>query len=109
MFANAAEGGLQDRIAGAGRQDEDSLLSVAFRRILDESTQEIVISVGKASCSVLLQMRDVNLFLLKTYVKGYHLTQPNLFPPSLSMIPIQAVGALCVLKVKEQKESLKFF
>lgn len=43
-----------------GRKDEGSLLSVAFRCILDESAHEIMISVGEASCSVLLMMSDVN-------------------------------------------------
>lgn len=60
MSASAAEGRLQECIAGVGRKDEGSLLSVAFRCILDESAHEIMISVGEASCSVLLQMSDVN-------------------------------------------------
>lgn len=46
------------------------MLSVAFRHFLDESTNEVIISVGNASCFILLEMRDVNLLLLKTYVTG---------------------------------------
>lgn len=91
------------------------MLSVAFRNFLDESTNVIMISVGKTSCFILLEMRDVNLLLLKTYVTGERLSQPNFFPPSSSMIPIWALGALHASRVKEQKEkkplkrSLKVF
>lgn len=46
------------------------MLSGAFRHFLNESTNEIMISVGKASCFILMEMRDVNLLLLKTYVTG---------------------------------------
>lgn len=46
------------------------MLSVAFRHFLDESTNEIMISVGIASCFILLEMRDVNLLFLTTYVTG---------------------------------------
>lgn len=74
-----------------------------------------MISVGKTSCFILLEMRDVNLLLLKTYVTGKRLSQPNFFPPPSSMIPIWALGALYASRVKEQKEkktlkrSLKVF
>lgn len=53
-----------------GSKGEGSVLSEAFRHFLDESTNEIMISVGEASCFILLEMRDVNLLLLKTYVTG---------------------------------------
>lgn len=46
------------------------MLSVVFRHFLDESTNEIIISVSKASCFILLEMRDVNLLLLTAYVTG---------------------------------------
>lgn len=62
-----------------------------------------MVSVGKASCSVLLQMRDVNLFLLKTYIKGCHLIQPDFFPPPLFMIPIQACESSVCIKGKGAK------
>lgn len=91
------------------------MLSVAFRNFLDESTNVIMISVGKTSCFILLEMRDVNLLLLKTYVTGKRLSQPNFFPLPSSMIPIWALGALHASRVKEQKDkktlkrSLKVF
>lgn len=66
MFAKAADGRLQECIARVGRKDEGSLLSVALRCVLNGSNHEIMISVGKTSCSLPLQMRDVNVFLLKT-------------------------------------------
>lgn len=66
MFAKAADGRLQECIARVGRKDEGSLLLVALRCVLNGSNHEIMISVGKTSCSLPLQMRDVNVFLLKT-------------------------------------------
>lgn len=61
---------MQECLAGVGSKDEGSVLSVAFRHFLYESTNEIIISVGEASCFILLEMRDVNLLLLKIYVTG---------------------------------------
>lgn len=59
MFAKAADGRLQECIARVGRKDEGSLLLVALRCVLNGSNHEIMISVGKTSCSLPLQMRDV--------------------------------------------------